>query len=466
MSKMPEIPKPDLSEAAALDARIAEWRAAIGRSPALTEPDADELENHLRDQIAELQTAGLTDDEAFLIAVKRLGSVDTLTAEFAREHGDRLWKQLVATSAAPTSTSPSRGIVTMLVFAVVAGALLEGARLLSQIPGGDPDWLPRNASVIVLAVLGAYLAWTHRISIRIAVGLGVVVAVIAILINTLLVLQAVSGKPVIFGVQLVALHLPVVLWFVVGVAYLGMQWRSSARRMDFVRFSGEWAIYLVLIALGGVVLVGLTTMVLLPIARDAVVPMQEWVIPTGIGGAVIVAAWLVESKKSVIENIAPVLTAIFTPLFAVMLFAAAVGYLIAGIGRAFDRDLLTVFDVLLLVVLGLVLYGLSARDPLRPAGLMDVIRLVAVAAAIVLDALVLGSMLVRIGEFGLTANRVAALGLNVLLVVDLVATAVLTIGMLVRRTPSARLERFQTSYLPVFGIWALLVVFALPPIFG
>ena len=55
-----------------------------GRDPT----DADELESHLREQIADLEAAGLAEDEAFLIAVKRLGQVDQLTAEFAREHGD------------------------------------------------------------------------------------------------------------------------------------------------------------------------------------------------------------------------------------------------------------------------------------------------------------------------------------------------------------------------------------------
>ena len=83
--------------------------------------------------------------------------------------------------------------------------------------------------------------------------------------------------------------------------------------------------------------------------------------PSGAAGAVVVAAWLVEAKKSIIENLAPVLTAIFTPLFAVMLLGRRRVYLVAGLGRDFDRDCSTVFDVLLLVVLGLVVYGISAR---------------------------------------------------------------------------------------------------------
>src|SRR5690606_16720361 len=110
---------------------------------------------------------------------------------------------------------------------------------------------------------------------------------------------------------LVALHLPVVLWFVVGVSYLGGDVRSSAGRMDFIRFTGEWVIYYALIALGGGVLLGLTGLVLAPIAPQSVGDVFVWVLPSGAAGAVIVAAWLVEAKKSVIENLAPVLTAIF-----------------------------------------------------------------------------------------------------------------------------------------------------------
>jgi hypothetical protein len=265
---------------------------------------------------------------------------------------------------------------------------------------------------------------------------------------------------------LVAIHLPVVLWFVVGVAYVSGEVRSAAKRMDFIRFTGEWVIYYALIALGGAVLVGLTAAVLTPIAPEAVGPILDWVVPSGAAGAVVVAAWLVEAKKSIIENLAPVLTAIFTPLFAAMLLVAATGYIIAGIGRDFDRDLLAVFDVLLLVVVGLVVYGISARDPGKGPGVQDVVRLVAVAAAVVLDILVLVSMLTRIGEFGFSANRVAALGLNVLLLVNLSVTAWLIARLLAGRAPALRLERWQTGYLPVFAAWVVLVVLAVPPVFG
>ena len=83
-----------------LEEQIAQWRAYLRRRQAVHGPDVEELEGHLRDQLAALTEAGLTGDEAFLVAVKRMGSLDALSREFARAHSERLWKQLVMASDA------------------------------------------------------------------------------------------------------------------------------------------------------------------------------------------------------------------------------------------------------------------------------------------------------------------------------------------------------------------------------
>jgi len=236
--------------------------------------------------------------------------------------------------------------------------------------------------------------------------------------------------------------------------------------MDFVRFTGEWVIYYALIALGGGVLVGLTALVLEPIGPDLAERVVEWVVPSGAAGAVIVAAWLVESKQQVVENMAPVLTMVFTPLFAVMLTVAAATYAVFGVFGAFDRELLGVFDALLVIVLGLVLYAMSARELSRPPGLMDRVELLAVASALVLDVMVLGAMVARIGDLGFTPNRAATLGLNLVLLVNLAETAWRSTRFLTGRVTFHRLERWQTSYLPVLAIWSATVVVVLPPLFA
>jgi hypothetical protein len=444
---------------------IAEWRAAVERGGAVDGPDADELESHLRDQIAELETAGLTGEEAFQIAVGRLGKVDQLTAEYAREHGDRMWKQLLP----PVALDRGRlSIAVMLGFAALAAALVLIARFVAASTTSDTEflggtiapWFVRDLGLFVLPVLAAYFVIVRRVPTRRVIVLVAAVAVLALAVN-LYPFASGSASDVLTWI-----HLPVALWFVVGIAYAGREALSSARRMDVIRFSGEWAIYYVLIALGGIVLTGLTALILTPIAPDLIDDLLGWIIPAGAAGAVVVAAWLVEAKKSIIENLAPVLTAIFTPLFAVMLVVAAVGYTVTGLTRDFDRDLLAVFDVLLLVVLGLVVYGISARPATRGAGVMDVIRLVAVVAAIALDILVLIAMFGRVGDLGFTVNRAAALGLNLVLLVNLVGTAWFTGRLLAGRDRPVHLERWQTAYLPVFLVWVLVVILVLPPLFA
>ena len=67
---------------------------------------------------------------------------------------------------------------------------------------------------------------------------------------------------------------------------------------------------------------------------------------------------------------------------------------------------------------------------------------------------------------GFTPNRVAALGENLILLVNLAWTAWLHTRFLRHRGSFAALERWQIAYLPVYAVWAALVVVMFPPLFG
>jgi len=109
-----------------LEAQFVQWRLYVQRRKELQPSDADELEDHLRASVDELTALGLRPDEAFLVAVKRMGSLDELSREFAREHSDRLWKQLVLTGDATTPVERTRGRRDLLVMVgCAAGAALS-----------------------------------------------------------------------------------------------------------------------------------------------------------------------------------------------------------------------------------------------------------------------------------------------------------------------------------------------------
>ena len=453
----------------ALEEQIARWRAWLRRRPAIRAPDVEELEGHLRDQVRALVDAGLDADEAFLVAVKRMGALDALSREFAREHSERLWKQLVTAPGGADAEERTASREVLVVAALAAGAALavKLPELLGLVRPLDPDEeLPPfyfyNLSFFVLPFLTGYFAWKRGIARAAVIGLVLAFAAAALVVN------ASPFAPEGHTLTLAALHLPIALWLAVGVAYAGGRWRAGGGRMDFVRFSGELFIYYVLMALGGGVLTAFTLGMFAAIGLDEQAQrlVVTWLLPCGAAGAVLVAAWLVEAKQSVIENMAPVLTRIFTPLFAAVLLAYLIAMAWTGSGIDVDREVLIGFDLLLTVVLGLLLYAVSARDPQAPPDAFDALQLLLVAAALVVDGLALAAIAGRISEFGFSPNRTAALGENLILLVNLAWSAWLYARFLGGRGPFSALERWQTDYLPVYAVWAGFVVAAFPPLFG
>ncbi|MEU4474653.1 permease prefix domain 1-containing protein [Micromonospora sp. NPDC023888] len=447
-----------------LEAQFAQWRQYVLRRSELQAVDADELEDHLRGSVDELIAAGLSPDEAFLVAVKRMGSLDDLSREFAREHSERLWKQLVLTgdSGGPAAgTRSRRDLWVMLGCAAGAVVSVKAPALFGLSFDDDGSFYARNATLFALPWLAAFLAWRRQ-------ARPVVVAVLVALFA--LGAGAANAYPLADDSQSVVVtgvHLPIALWLVVGLAYVADDWRSSRRRMDFIRFTGEWFIYLVLMALGGGVLAAFlfNTFAAIGIVPEAFI--SQWLLPCGAAAAVVVAGWLVEAKQSVVENIAPVLTRLFTPLFTAALLAFLVAVVWTSHGIDVEREALILFDLLLVVVLGLLLYSLSARDPLAPAGPFDKLQLALVVSALAIDVLVLLEITGRItDEYGGTPNRAAALGENVVLLVNLAWSAWLLLAFIRRRTPFATLERWQTGYLPVYAAWAWIVVLVFPPLFS
>src|SRR5258707_2611137 len=144
-----------------IEEQIAQWRAYVSRRQALHGPDVEELEGHLRDQLVALTEGGLSGDEAFLVAVKRMGSLDVLSREFARAHSERLWKQLVMAPDAEKPADPGRAeILVVLGLAVAAAVAVKVPALFGlRIDTGEESFYFRNASLFVFPLLTVYFVW-------------------------------------------------------------------------------------------------------------------------------------------------------------------------------------------------------------------------------------------------------------------------------------------------------------------
>lgn len=397
-------------------------------------------DEQLRAQLVALTNAGLTDDEARLIATRRLRDLH-----------------------APSRAGARTEALVAVGLALAAGVAVKLPALFGHRLSPDeelPVFYARNASLFAFPLLAVYFAWQRGPDTARLLWLALPFVAAAVFANVF------SFPDASDTAVLAILHLPIALWLAVGFAFLAGRWFAGEGRMNFVRFSGELAIYYVLIALGGGVLTAFTFMMFAAIDLKADWFVAGWLLPCGAAGAVIIGSWLVEAKQSVMENMAPVLTRLFTPLFTVLLLMFLATMVWTGNPINVDREVLIGFDLLLAVVVGLVLYAVSARDPDAPPGLFDSLQLLLIVSALVVDGVALWAIAARITEFGFTPNRVAALGENLILLVNLAWSAWLYAAFMRQRGSFAALERWQVAYLPVYSAWAAIVVVVFPPLFG
>ena len=452
-----------------LDGLIARWRSYRGQRPDLPPAGIETLERRLRDEATSLLQAGLTVDEAFMVSIRRIAPQDAASADFGRE----LWQRTTQPPPAAAqdrpadAAAPNADLIAALILAAAAAVAIKIPAILGYpLSGGHDRLYLLNISLFVLPMVTGYFAWQRRLNPRHCLILALPFLIAAAIVNAYP-----FNDSSLSTVTLTAIHLPVALWLVVGVAYNGGRWtfgggQYGGQWMEFIRFTGEFAIYYILIALGGGALTGLGWALFEAIGVDPSGIAGEWVLPCGAMGAAPICAWLVESRRRVIENLAPMLARVFTPLVAALLLGFLITMAVTGQGINADREVLIAFDLLLVLVLGLLLYSVSSRSPQSPPNALDWLTALLTACALIADAVALAAIAARITDFGFSPNKIAALGENLILLINLACALAIYDRILRRRIPFAALERWQTAYLPVFAAWAAIVAVVFPPVFG
>ncbi len=441
-----------------LSSNRAAWLAHIAQTHTLSSQAKAELEVRLTAQINALLPT-LSEEEAFLVATRRIAQANDYALTFEVQS---TWK-LALTKAKPQADARSGWIqlLTLVVFILIAGTL---AKL--------PSWLVterytlayellnmKNASLYVLPLGSLLLALRRKLDWRITAGVIGFFAVSALLIN----LYPYQGQRM--TEVLTGLHLPLLGWLVLGVVYVGQPWTSSAKRMEFIRFSGEAFIYAVLIFMGVLVLSAFVLLIFSSIGVDVSTFVTDYLMVYGTCAVVLLAIDQVE-RGNFLGQFAPVLARIFSPLFLVALSVFLSVMVLSGENPLADRNYLIGFDAMLILVLALVVYGISARSLTQRWGLSDWINLALIVVALLIDVAALWQILIRLGTMGITPNKMAALGENVLVMINLLGLGYHLVRIYRQQATFDTLERFQTAYLTVYAGWLAVVAFGFPLVFG
>ncbi|MGG1514457.1 DUF4153 domain-containing protein [Paenibacillus oryzisoli] len=264
---------------------------------------------------------------------------------------------------------------------------------------------------------------------------------------------------------LVYLHLPIFLWVVVGLAFTGKEFRSGSTRLAYLKFNGEFGILYASMAISGMLLTALTMQLFRFVGMNIEDFYFRNVVLFGAAALAVVAAYLVTKNLKLARNIAPYIAKIFSPLVLVTLLAYLITVIAVGKNPFLDRDFLLSFNGILLIVLAVTIFSITESGATEKKTISDYINLALIVLALVIDSVALSAIVFRLSSYGITPNRLAVLGINLLIWANLLWIMLTYLQFLRNKLGLSAIQNAVTAYLPVYGIWAAFVTVAFPLIF-
>jgi len=267
------------------------------------------------------------------------------------------------------------------------------------------------------------------------------------------------------SIIMVYLHLPIFLWVLLGLAFTGNKYGGGSTRLAYLKFNGEFCILYASMAISGMLLTALTMQLFRFVGMDIAEFYFKNVVLFGAAALAVVAAYLVSGNLKLSKNIAPYLAKIFSPLVLATLLVYLITVVWVGKNPFLDRNFLISFNGILLSVLAVTIFSISESGKSEGKNISDYINFALIALALIIDSVALSAIVFRLSSYGITPNRLAVLGVNILIWANLIWIMLSYLRFLQNKTEPSTIQDAVTKYLPVYGLWAAFVTFAFPFIF-
>ncbi len=345
---------------------------------------------------------------------------------------------------------------------VVVASLIAGlmAKLPAIFPISEDFFYPRNVGFIVFPFLAAYLAWKNKLPVnKLALLSGVTVV-------SLIYINALPNTTESDTLLLACIHLPLLLWGLFGISYAGDELSHYKKRLEFLRFNGDLAVMSALLVIAGGLMTGITIGLFSLIGFQIEKFYFEFIVAFGLPAVPIVATYLNQTNPQLVNKVSPIIAKIFSPLVLVMLLIYLGAIIFTGKDPYNDREFLLLFNLLLIGVMALIFFSVAESAEKEKSGPGVWVLLLLSIVTIVVNGIALSAISFRISEWGITPNRVAVLGGNLLMLIHLLIVTVLLIKAGSGKAAITKVGRSIALYLPVYLIWTIVVVFLFPLIFG
>jgi hypothetical protein len=340
-------------------------------------------------------------------------------------------------------------------------AILIKIPAIFQVGYSDDAFYQKNAAIIIFFGLTLYSMWINRVSETRKIML----TALAFLIPAIYINLLPANEPG-DAVVLTYIHLPLLMWFIYGIVFTGYDFRDRGKRIDFIRYNGDLAIIYALIALAGGILTAITIGLFDSIGLNIETFYGENIILTGAVAAPVVAAFIIEKYPAQVNRIAPLIASIFSPLVLITLTIFLVTILVTGKDPYNDRDFLLIFNAMLLGVMGIIIFSVTGTSGIKKQKFNTQVLFLLSIITIIIDLIALSAIFYRLGEYGLSPNRLAVLVSNILVLINLVLIMKSLFRINFKGKDFRNVEMIISRFLPVYLIWIIIVVFGFPFIFG
>jgi hypothetical protein len=352
-----------------------------------------------------------------------------------------------------------KSFINITVICLIAVAIV----FIPQYVGFDPYasmFYAKNAGMIAFAALIAYNLTVSKKTDKKWLILIIGFFVISILFTSLLPADSKDQT-----VVLACIHLPLMFWCVYGMTYAGFDIRNNSKRVSFIRHNGDMAILGALIVLSGMLLAGLSIGLFSSIEIEIEKFITDYVAICAVVTAPAITEFILHHYPRLTEKIAPIIATLFSPVVLITLVIYLIAVIFSGKDPYTDRDFLILFNLMLLVVMALIVFSVSEASQGRRRKFSEVVLLSLSAVTLVVDVVALSAIFFRLSEYGITPNRVAVLGSNLLILGNLILITIDLFRVTFRNASFERVNMTTAKYLPVYMVWTIFVVFGFPLIF-
>ncbi len=366
------------------------------------------------------------------------------------------WYQRLITRNSESTFGTNKQLFLAIFASLTAGLIAKIPFLFNLVPD---VFYSKNIGFIVFPILTIYFSWKNKLPLNRIILITVLTFSAFFFINFFPFIKA-SGTQLLTNI-----HLPLFLWFVLGIAFTGKKSNQLYNRIDYFKFSADLVVITTIILIAGAILtaitIGLFTITGLPIDESLLLNIPIF----GLSATPIIGTYLLQTNSQLVNKISPLIARLFAPLVLLMLTIYLIAILNSGKNPYNDREFLLIFNILLIGVMAIIFFSVTEKSFLYRNNTQILILFLLSVLTLVVNSIAISAIFIRISEWGFTPNRTAIFGANLLILINLILVTIQLFRIIFKKSETTNVGNTIALYMPVYFIWLIVVCFIFPLIF-